>query len=246
MSALERKIDEIEQKQRNHERNKELEQAVNGADGQLNRHNERMENLEDSLKELVHRNTVLTDVFDRTEARGIETVRTRLREVTETSSNDILTAVDEGDLNDEGDTVSDVETVVESVVDDTKNRLSDVQKKWVSKVSTAESIIRITNGSSEAIQLTQDLEEFVRHEAWKLSKDTERLATAWSGLEAKWDEIGIDWETFQRKHGLSDETISLLKKIADDQNVTLSSTNADAVMELYRVKSLRENLELTI
>jgi chromosome segregation ATPase len=246
MSALEQKIDEIEQKRRDHERNEELEQAVDQADERLVRHNERMASLEDSLEEFVHRNTVLTDMFGRAEAQGVETVRTRLRDVTGTTSDDILAAVSEGDLSDEAKTVSGVERVVESVVDDTRSRLSDVEKKWVSKVSTAESIIRITDGSNEAIRLTQDLEEFVRREAWKLSKDTGRLATEWSGLEAKWDEIGVDWETFQQKHGLSDETIRLLKKIADDQNVTLSSTNADAVMELHRVKSLRENLELTI
>ncbi|MEZ3118203.1 hypothetical protein RYH80_20000 [Halobaculum sp. MBLA0147] len=246
MSALERKIDEIEQKRRDHERSEELEQAVDQADERLQRHNERMASLEDSLEELVHRNTVVTGVFGRAETQGVETVRTRLRDVTGTTSDDILAAVSEGSLSDEGETVSDVENVVESAVDDTKSRLSDVQKKWVSKVSTAESIIRITDGGSEAIQLTQEVEDFVSQEAWKLSKDTGRLMTEWSGLEAKWEEIGVDWETFQRDHGLSDETIRLLQRLADDKNVTLSSTDADAVAELYRVRSLRENVGLTI
>lgn len=246
MPTLEQKVDSIEQKQRDFERSEEVDEAVETADRRLQRHNDRLSDLEDDVEELVHRHTVVTDVYGRTEAQSVGTARSRLTEVVETTQDDILSSLDTDDLGSEAETVRDVEEVVESAVSDSKSRLTEVQQKWVGRVSTAESILRIIGTDSNTMSLLDDIESFVRHEAWKLSKRTGRLENEWSGLTAKWDETRIDWETFQAEHGLSDETIALLKRLADDETPSLSSTRAEVVEELFDVQSLRKNVDLTI
>jgi hypothetical protein len=247
MTALERKVDEIEQKKKEYERKEQLEQAVGQADERLQRHNDRMDDLADKTNELAHRNGVVTDVFGREERHSVDTARKKIRKVTTTTQQDVLDLLSDERLGQESQVVKDALDGTDTAIDDSKNRLDDIKEEWINSVETAERVARIIGKSREFDEVSSNIKKFVQTDMWRVRQNrVSRLQNEWSSNEARWSEVGIDWNEFQKEHGLSGETIGVLRTLSEDDNVNLSTASLGTVGELFDVAALRQNIELTI
>lgn len=246
MSTLEQKVEEIEQKHRDYERNEDLDDAVDTADQQLTQYNNIIKQIDDEMEKLRHHNEVLTELFEHGEVSGVDTVREELLQITQEDSNEIINSLDRKSLNSQQETARSIEKTVDEASKKSRDELKQISKKWQERTSTAESISQITGDDGVNTSLIKSIESFVQYKSTRTSTSVGELDNEWKGLTARWRKTQVDWESFQRQHHLSDETMTVLQDLADDEPVSLDSTRPEIVSELFEVAALRQNLKLSI
>lgn len=246
MSTLEQKVEEIEQKHRDYKRNEDLDDAVDTADQQLTQYNDILKQIDGQVKRLRHHTDVLTELFEHGEVSGVDTVRKELLQITQEDSNEIINSLDRNSLNSQHRTARSIKKTVDDAIDKSRDELKQISNKWQERTSTAESISQITGDDGVNTSLIKSIEKFVQYKSTRTSTSVGELDNEWKGLIARWKKTQVDWESFQRQHNLSDETIIILQNLADDEPVSLDSTRPEIVSELFEVTALRENLKLSI
>lgn len=246
MVTLKEKTESIEKKQRDHNRNEDLDDAIETADEKLTDYNQELSDLSGKLKNLHHRSEVLTEVFEQEEVPSVDTVRENILQIAETNPEDLVDSLNKGGLDSQKKTARDLKRSTDDAIDDCIDKLDEIKKDWETRTSTAESISQITGDDGVSAGLIEDIRQFVRFNCRKRSSSVGELDNEWKGLKARWQKTQVNWESFQSQHNLSDETITILKKLADDESVSLDSTKSETVAELFEVAALRENLKLSI
>jgi hypothetical protein len=90
------------------------------------------------------------------------------------------------------------------------------------------------------------IEQFVTHRMWDESEGVPELKFDWKELQDKWEQGDVDWDTFQREYGLSDDTIDVLKDLASEREIKLDELKEDVATEMLSVDPLRNVVTLSI
>jgi prefoldin subunit 5 len=72
------------------------------------------------------------------------------------------------------------------------------------------------------------------------------LKKQWQGLEKAFENLDTNWEGFQQRHDLSDETIDDLKTLSQDGGVYLDKLTIQSVTEMMEVSELRSTIMVSI
>lgn len=135
---------------------------------------------------------------------------------------------------------------VNKAIEAVESELRDVQSEWEARVETARSVQTLVGESPEMSEILREIENFVSRTMWDESKDIGQLEARWNNLEKKFNEGEVGWGTFQRNHGLSDETVSVLKDLADEGEVTFDKLDNTVASEMLSVDALRTAIKITI
>ena len=202
--------------------------------------------LRNRIEEVERLNNIYTQVFDRDTPGAVKDARHQARQVLDRTADDYWELIDDGRSE---QYTAKIQTA-KSEADDARNllrtELNDLQTAWRSDVQAARRIQTLMPDSRESSRLLGEIETFVNTRMWNDSADVTSLQAEWQGLERKWNEGVVSWDELQDRYGLSDDTISLLKKLARGENVPFRELNGDMVEELLNVDEFRDVLEVTL
>jgi len=203
--------------------------------------------LQSRIEQMERLNSIYTQVFGHETPGVVKDARGHARQVLDRDEDDYWQIIDEGRADQYDAKVQTAKSKADGARQTLRDALNDEQTHWEDRVESARHIQTLMADSREAERLLDDIKGFVTDRMWDGSTSISTLQSEWQALERK-RESGVmaDWEEFQHRHGLSDETISKLKQLSEGQDVSLASLDRSVVAELYGVDDLRNALSLTL
>lgn len=192
---------------------------------------------------------VLTEVHDRSLPVGgeVEAARESARSVLDRDVDDFYELAADGRNDTYEQKVQQTITKVSTANDAVEAELRDVKSEWKDRVESARNVQKLVGESQEMSRTLNEIEQFVTRKMWEDSKGVLALKLDWNDLLDDWDRgEGVDWETFQREHGLSGDTIDVLKDLASDGEIKLDKLDQDIATEMLSVRPLRNVVKLSI
>lgn len=247
-NTLEERVNELEQKANRVEQSKNTEQKIKQATVGIKRISTRLDTVQqktDELRFFVH---FFEEGFDESRPGSVQPkLRTAMNKI-EISDDELLAAAQEDRLTDLEDQVEEAEELVDGAIDMVKINIRTEQEKWLSDLDSAMELNRIIGGDSEFQDLIRRMRKFLTQKIWDTSKSPSRLANQWNRYEQKWkDNTGRHgWETFQREHGLDDDTVEELQQFSDDDPVRLSDLSIETLKDIKRVSELESALQIEV
>jgi hypothetical protein len=205
--------------------------------------------LQRRLESLEFHAAVLVDVLEARERVPTEVVDVResAQSVVDHDEAYFYEVVDEGRTNAYTQRVQQVQSEASSAMDVVETYLRQSEREWRSRVNAARNVQQLFGGSPEAQRTLDDIESFVGRKMWDDANTITSLASEWRGLMRSWANVGVDWATIQRRHGLSDETVAVLKQLADGDTVALGDLDEGRVaQELLSIEKLHDVVQVSI
>ena len=247
-NTLEERVNELEQKANRVEQSKNTEQKIKQATVGIKRISTRLDTVQQNTDELRFFVHFYEEGFDKSRPGSVQPkLRTAMNKI-EISDDELLTAAQEDRLTDLEDQVEEAEGLVDSAIDMVKSNIRTEQENWLSDLDSAMELNRIIGGDSEFQDLIRRMHKFLTQKIWDTSKSPSRLANQWNRYEEKWeDNTGRHgWETFQREHGLDDDTVEELQQFSDDDPVRLSDLSIETLKDIKRVSELESALQIEV
>lgn len=245
-TKLEQKVGSLEEKVQTYERKENLDEKVQQAIGEIDEYNRELRKLNERLADLTHFTAVLQDVFDQDIPESVIEVRSDIDRITDRRQQDILELVRNEDLAEKRREVRDVQEEIKNATDDVQSELQNIQTDWEQRISTARSVLKIA-GSDRSFESTLDrVEILITQNIWKTSEQIESLNSRWKGLKRDWDKESVDWDSFQRDHGLNNKTIDVLQKLSKGESVQIGNVDSKVLSDIGQVDQLGNNIRLTL
>jgi DNA phosphorothioation-dependent restriction protein DptG len=154
--------------------------------------------------------------------------------------------VDEGKTDQYKKKIQQTRSEIKKAQDDVEEDIREFESDWLNTLSSAKEVQKLVGESKERNRAMNEIEYFVTDEIWDNSKDINQLINTWESLEQTWREVRVDWEQFQKENSLNDQTIGLLKDLADGDEVSFSRMTDDVAEEILSVSELKNVLKVTI
>lgn len=245
-TKLEQKVDSLEEKVQTYERRENLDEKVQQAIGEIDEYNRELRKLNERLADLTHFTAVLQDVFGKDIPESVIEVRSDIDRITDRRQQDILELVRNEDLAEKRREVRNVQEEIKDATDDVQNELQDIQTDWEQRISTARSVLKIA-GNDRSFESTLDrVEILITQNIWKTSEQIESLNSRWKDLKRDWDKEGVDWDSFQQDHELSNETINILQKLSKGESIQVGDVDLEVLSDIGQVEQLGDNIKLTL
>ncbi|MDT3433263.1 hypothetical protein [Haloarcula sp. 1CSR25-25] len=191
---------------------------------------------------------ILTIVHDRELPVGgeVDVARDRARSLLQRDEDDFYKLVVENNEDDYEHKIQQAISRLNKAKEAVKDELRDVQSEWEDSVETARSVQKLVGESQEMSETLREIEKFVSRTMWEESKDINQLEARWNNLEKKYQQGEVGWETFQQNHDLSDETIAILQRLANEGEITLDKLDDAVASEMLSIDALRNVVKISI
>lgn len=176
----------------------------------------------------------------------VETARESVESVVDRDIADFYELADEKRTDQYDQKVQQTRANVDSAKNVVEAELRDIEDKWTTRVDSARNVERLVGKSRELTQTVNEIENFVERRMWDDSETVRQLGFDWDDLQDQWNDRGVDWETFQEEHALSDSTIDLLKELAKGDELSLDQLTDDIAEEMLSVDELRDVVKLSL
>ena len=245
-TKLEQKVDSLEEKVQAYERRENLDEKVQQASGEIDEYNRELRKLNERIADLAHFTAVLQDVFDQDIPESVIEVRSDIDRITDRRQQDILELVRNEDLAEKRREVRNAQEEIKDATNELQSELQEIQTDWEQRISTARSVLKIA-GSDRSFESTLDrVEILITQNIWKTSEGIESLNSRWKDLKQDWDKEGVDWESFQRDHGLNNKTIEVLQKLSKGETVQVGNVDSEVLSDIGQVEQLGDNINMTL
>lgn len=203
--------------------------------------------LKTRLKEMERFAAIYTKVFDEEPLDIVDEARSKSRRVLDRTDDDYWTLIDDGDIKDYEAKTQSARAKADDARQALREELNEKQAYWENRVETGRTVLALMPDNRDAEGLLSDIETFVTREMWDDSNDISYLDSEWQAIQRKLESGAVaDWDEFQTRHDLDDETIQKLKRLVDGENVSFDDLNSDIVEEMLRVDELRSVLKVTL
>jgi len=192
---------------------------------------------------------VLTEVHDRDLPVGgeVQTARESARSVLDKDEDHFYGLAEDGREDQYEQKIQQTITKVSDADDAVKAELRTVENEWKDRVESARNVQKLVGESREMSRTLNEIEQFVTRKMWEDDEGVPALEFDWNDLMETWNSGGgVDWETFQHEHGLSDETMDILKDLASEGEIKLDELDEDTASEMLSVDPLRNVVTLRI
>lgn len=247
-TELEKRVDKIEDRADHVSRIEDIESRVVESRGELEDLYYTLSALEDEIVETRHHAHVFVKVFDGDRPASLDDAIQKADEVVSISEDELVKAAENRNLRDiEKDAEDAIENLGE-VNEEIENEIQNIQRYWKDKIESAKELNSITEGGdSEFKNILRKMEDFFE-DIWDTSEEPEILADRWERLEQNWreNEGKHGWEDFKQKHGLSQDSIEVLKRFSESEKIYLNEVSTESLEELKNVTKLATSLAIEI
>ncbi|WP_415380501.1 hypothetical protein [Halosimplex sp. TS25] len=245
---LESKVSEIESKADEYENRENIDKRLEAAKTNLDSHNNTLRRFGSKVETFERKARILEKVLEEEVPDEVETIRRRIQDDVCVPKPDLIDTLSgsEPDLGEMTEQVRALQDDIESVTSKVQDRIDKERKRWQSDISTARGVQRIVSEDASAEELLKDMKMFLDRTLASDMKDVASLKSEWRGYKESFENIETDWDTFQEKHDLSDETIELLKKLSKSSEVPLSKASDTVINEMNKVEAIQRNVDLSI
>ncbi|MFB6200181.1 MAG: hypothetical protein ABEJ83_04830 [Candidatus Nanohaloarchaea archaeon] len=247
-TELERRVDKIEKRADHVSRIEDIENRVVESRGELEDLYYTLSTLEDEIVEARHYAHVFVEVFDGDRPVSLDDAVQKADEVVSISEDELVKAAENRNLRDIEKDAEDAIENLEEVNEEIENDIQNIQRYWKDKIETAKELNSITEGvDSEFKNILRRMEDFFE-DIWDTSEDPEMLADRWGRLEQNWkeNEGKHGWEDFKQKHGLSQDSLEVLKRFSESEKIYLNEVSTESLEELKNVTKLATSLAIEI
>ncbi|WP_282352545.1 hypothetical protein [Haloferax volcanii] len=246
-TALESKLESLEQKADQYDTRTNTAARVNKAEEHLMELNQALNKLEGSLDVFEQQAGILTEVFGHSPPSRATSARDKARSITRVSQDDVLDMIDESgqSLSNHIDEVRETREDVNDARRSINDHLKKIQRRKLDDANTAESIQKIVGEDPDAMDTISRYRSFIRS-ILNPNDSVSSLKTQWQGLEKAFENLDTDWKGFQRHHDLSDQTIEDLKTLSEEGQVDLDDLSDTSVNEMLNIPELRSTIKVSL
>lgn len=244
--SLDAKIDEIESKAEEYKKSENYEATKQDYLNRLSTIESSLTSLKQRSENLDFFESVLTEIIAQENHQAVEDAKRSSVKVTNRDVDDFWEMVDEGKTDQYKKKIQQTRSEIKKAQDDVEEDIREFESDWLNTLSSAKEVQKLVGESKERNRAMNEIEYFVTDEIWDNSKDINQLINTWESLEQTWREVRVDWEQFQKENSLNDQTIGLLKDLADGDEVSFSRMTDDVAEEILSVSELKNVLKVTI
>lgn len=247
ITSLELELDSLEQKAEEYDTRTNTEQRVVQSEENLKELNRALYKLQNYLDGFERQAGILTEVFGRSLPSKATSARDEARSITCVSQDDVLDMIDESSksLTSHIDDVRETREVVKDAQSSINERLKEIRRQQLDDADTAESIQKIVGEDPDAMKTINRYRSFLSS-ILNPNDTVSNLKSQWQGLEKAFENLDTDWKGFQRRHGLSDQTIEDLKTLSEEGQVDLDDLSDTSVNEMLDVPELRSTIKVSL
>lgn len=247
-TELDDKVAELSEKAQRIERSKDTESKVVDAATDINRINDRLDDVCEQAEELRFYMRLYEKTFDETRPGGVQPQIRSAVEKININDEELLRAAQDGRLAHLEDQVEKAESQVETATKRIRDAIEAEQTSWQDDLERARELNEIVGSDSDFQSLIRQMRSFLGSEMWNTGKDPSQLQAQWQRYERKWKENAgkHGWETFQDEHNLDESTVEELKQFSDDESVRLSDLSLHTLEEIKRVPDLEQALQIEV
>lgn len=246
-TELESELDSLEQKAEEYDTRTNTEKRVVQAEEDLKKLNRVLNKFENSLEGFERQAGILTEVFGRSLPSKATSARDKARSITRVSQDDVLDMIDDSSqsLSSHMDEVRETREDVKDARRFIDEHLNEIQRRQLDDANTAESIQKIVGEEPDAMKTISQYRSFLKS-ILNPNDSVSQLKSRWQGLERAFENLDTDWKGFQRRHGLSDQTIEDLKTLSEEGQVDLDDLSDTSVSEMLDVPELRSTIKVSL
>lgn len=246
-TSLESELESLEQKADEYDRRTNIEQRVAQAENNLKELNRALYKFDNSLDDFEQQTGILTEVFGRSLPSKAMGARDKTRSITRVSQDDVLDMIDDsgqslssyiGDVRDTRENVKEAQRFI-------NEHVKEIRRSQLNEANTAESILKIVGEDPDAIRTISQYRSFLKS-ILNPKDSVSNLKIRWRKLENALESIDTDWDSFQKRHGLSDQTIEDLKTLSKRGEVDLDELSDTSINEMLDVPELRSTIKVSI
>ena len=246
---LEQKVGELEAKADRSERANDLKAEIQrakdniqGLAGELNR-------LESLTEGLLFYDGILTRVFGDSRIDEVKRAIQRVREVSDVTDEEVLDKAENRQTNELTRSVEDAQEVVRNARSETIDKIRAHQRSWEDEIESAYDLNQIIGGAgSDFDGVLEDMDSFLNEDIWNENRSLDSLENRWNELTDKWSQNAgkHGWEAFKKEHGLSEETMDILRQFAERGSVRLHEVSVSVIQEMKGVEELKSAIRMEI
>jgi len=249
--SLEGKIEAVEDKAERYARLENIDAKVTDADRELRELNRDINALQEELEELNHYTEVLNQVFtneDHHQPASVDDAHARVRSALSESKSDLVTRLVSTDktLQERRKKINQAKSEAVSAKNDVVEILEKIQKEWLSRIGSARGVLRIVGDSYELEDAMDKMETLLTKRMYRTSEEIEQLQADWERYRRTWEEEGIDWDKFQKDHGITDDTVDCLQELSRGEDKRLADVSDDVIEDLHRIKEIGSEIKLSL
>lgn len=249
--SLEGKIEAAEDKAERYARLENIDAKVTDADRELRELNRDISALVEELEALNHYTEVHNRVFtdeDYDQPASVDDAYARVRDALSESKSEIVTRFVSTDrtLQERREKINQAKSKVVSAKNDVVEILDEIQEEWLSRIGSARGVLRIVGDSYELEDAMDKMETLLTKRMYKTSEEIGQLQADWRGYKRTWEEEGIDWDKFQRDHGITDDTVDCLQELSRGEDKRLADVSDDVIEDLHRIKEIGSEIKLSL
>jgi hypothetical protein len=263
----------LEDKTKNHKQAKNTQFHVSVARHNIDEVNSELDDIVESLEHLRYYKTVLEDAFDGTAPTMVNSAIQAAEKVVETTQADLLENVQSGEVGDgeidlasNDDTrnpevqltseinkqieqIQSVKRQVDNVTGTIKRQLESKRDEWSEKVGAAEELQKILGSQNEDFSRTlSHMYQLLTNDLMNSSGTGVRFVSKWTAAVGNWVEHQSlqSFDDFQRRHDLSDSTVTDVKALSRSKQLTLADVSIASLEEMKRVDEMESAVELSL
>ncbi|MFC7141820.1 hypothetical protein ACFQMA_18540 [Halosimplex aquaticum] len=246
---LERKIEEIGEKADRAERANDLEAEIRRAKDNIGDLGRELNSLDSSVEGLLFYDGVLTSVFGDDRLDEVDRAVRRVREVSDITDEEVLSAAEDRRTNEILQSVEDAREVVRHARSETIDAIREHQREWEGEIESARDLNQIIGGAgSDFEEVLSDMNAFLNDSIWDEDRTLSSLESRWNNLTDKWEQNAgkHGWDSFQEEHGLSEDAMDILKRFAEEGSVRLNELSVEVIKEMKGVDDLESAIRMEI
>ena len=246
---LEQKNKEFGEKADRAERANDLEAEIRRAKDNIEDLGRELRSLDSSVEGLLFYDGVLTSVFGDDRLDSVERAVRRVRDVSNITDKEVLSAAEDRQTNEILRSVEDAQGVVRHARSETINAIREHQREWEGEIESAQDLNQIIGGAeSDFEEVLADMDSFLNDGIWNEGRDLSSLESQWDNLTNKWKQNAgkHGWDSFQQEHGLNEDAMDILKQFAEEGSVRLNELSVDVIEDMKRIDDLESAIRMEI
>jgi len=246
---LEQKIEELGKKADRAERANDLEAEIRRAKDNIGDLGRELSSLDSSVEGLLFYDGVLTSVFGDDRLDEVDRAIRRVREVSDITDEEVLSAAEDRRTNEIIQSVEDAREVVRHARSETIDAIREHQREWEGEIESARDLNQIIGGTGNDFEeVLSDMDAFLNDSIWDEDRTLSSLESRWDNLTNKWKQNAgkHGWDSFQEEHGLSEDAMDILKRFAEEGSVRLNELSVKVIEEMKGVDGLESAIRMEI
>lgn len=248
-NELEQNIEELKQKADRAERASDLEAEIRRAKDNIGDLARELGSLDSSVEGLLFYDGVLTRVFGDGRLNEVDRAVRRVREVSDITDEEVLSAVEDRQTNEILQNVEDTQEVVRHARSGTIDEIRKHQRRWEGEIESARDLNQIIGGAgSNFEEVLSEMDSFLNDAIWDEDRSLSSLESQWDNLTDKWEQNAgkHGWDSFQQEHGLREEAMDVLRQFAERGSVRLDELSVEVIREMKGIDDLESAIRMEI